>query len=281
MPFIYVVIVFILGTIIGSFVNVVGLRFNTGLSVINGRSKCATCDTPLKWYELIPILSFMFLIGKCQTCKNKISLQYPIIELLLGVVFIGIVLRQVSLWPLYGTFENGMIYSILLSVYYFVVFSILFVITIYDFRHKIIPNFFVYLFVVLAVLKLLLFIYLKYPYIGKEDYFDMLAPFILFSFFYFLWRVSNGRWMGFGDVKLVFGIGALLGFVNGIGAVVLAFWIGALWSILLIIHSRVVKYKNVVNLKSELPFAPFLVAGTIIVFLCRVDIMNIAGFFAG
>lgn len=275
----YIIIVFTLGTLIGSFINVVGLRFNSGLSVTSGRSRCPSCNTPLRWYELVPVLSFIFLLGRCRTCNTKISFQYPLIELLSGLVFIGIVLRQITLWPIYSTLENGMVYSVALSVYYFVIFSILFVIMIYDFRHKIIPNFFVYTFIALSTFKLCLFMTLKYPNYLLEDYFDISAPFILFIFFYLLWKVSNGRWMGFGDVKLVFGIGAMLGFIFGISAMVLGFWIGAIWSIFMIVYSRLNKSQGNIGMQTELPFAPFLIAGIIIVFIFRIDVMNLSKFF--
>jgi prepilin signal peptidase PulO-like enzyme (type II secretory pathway) len=271
--------IFILGTLIGSFINVVGLRYNSGLSISSGRSKCFSCDTPIKWYDLIPVFSYFFLLGRCRNCKSKISLQYPIIELVTGLVFVGIIVRQVSLWPLYSGFNYGLLYSVLFSLYYFVIFSILFVITIYDFRHKIIPNFFVYLFIFLSFCKLFLFIWVKYPDLGTQDLFDILSPFILFSFFASLWLFSSGRWIGFGDAKLVLGIGALLGFTYGVGAVVLGFWIGALWSIFLLFNSKFLNKEKNINLQSELPFAPFLILGTVIVFLYRIDVMNLSSFF--
>ncbi len=279
MDLLFITLVFILGTLVGSFLNVVSLRHGTGLSSAVGRSRCFTCNTQLKWYELIPVFSFLFLRGECRTCKSKISLQYPLIELLTGLVFVGVIIRQVSLWPVYSGFDNGMLYSALLVTYYFLVFSILFVIMVYDFYHKIIPDFFVYSFIVLSLSKLLLFVYIKYPAIGTEDLFDMASPLILFLFFAFMWLVSHGRWIGFGDAKLVFGIGALLGFTYGVGAVVLGFWIGAVWSILLILRSKINNNENNIGLKSEIPFAPFLILGTIIVFIFRLDVMNLTTLF--
>lgn len=279
MDLLFILSAFVLGTLVGSFVNVISLRYGTGLSPTVGRSQCFSCSTQLKWFELIPVVSFIFLKGECRTCKTKISYQYPLVEFVLGVVFIGIILRQISLWPIYSSFDNGLLYSSLLAVYYFVIFSILFVIMIYDFHHKIIPNFFVYLFIFLSSAKLLFFMYLRYPGITHMDLFDLSAPLLLFVAFGLLWLVSGGRWIGFGDVKLVFGIGALLGFIYGIGAVVLGFWIGALWSIFILIKQKLFNTGENFGMKSELPFAPFLIVGTILVFLLRMDVMNLSGFF--
>ena len=254
----------------------VSLRYNTGLSIISTRSKCFTCNTELKWYELIPLFSFLFLGGKCNRCKSKISWQYPLVELLAGVIFVGIAIRQFHYFPLYSMFSHGLLYSVLFFIYYALVFSLLMVIALYDIKHRIIPNSFVYAFIILSVAKLGLFFIFKNFQINSLDLFDLLSPLALFGPFAFLWLVSAGRWIGFGDAKLVFGIGALLGFVSGVSSVILAFWVGAFFSIYLIIRSKLSRASGEkLSFHSEIPFAPFLILAAGIVFFSRIDVLGI------
>lgn len=279
MYFLWLIFVFIIGTLIGSFINVVSLRYNTGLSIWYSRSRCFNCNARLKWFELIPILSFVFLKGRCRKCKSPISIQYPLVELITGLLFVLVLMRQIHYFAFYSAFEYGFLYSFLFFLYYTFVFSLLLVMTLYDIWHKVIPNRLVYTFITLGILKLGVFLYSKYYLIHSLTYLDMLdvsAPFVLFVPFALLWLVSGGKWIGFGDAKLVFGIGLLLGFVSGIGAIVLAFWLGALWSIFLFLYGKFnVKVASKVHMRTEIPFAPFLILATAIVFFSGIDVLGL------
>ncbi len=229
------VFIFIFGTIIGSFLNVVILRYNTGYSPVATRSRCFNCGKILKWYELIPILSFLIQFGRCRKCRSKISWQYPLVELLTGILFLIIFLK-------FG-------YS-LITGYWLLVISLLIVVAVYDLRHQIIPDGLVYAFDFLALLSL-------------TSFYDFWMGTILFCFFGSLWLISRGKWMGLGDAKLALGLGWLLGLERGLIAVLFSFWLGAIFGIFLLFLGG----KNY-TMKSKIAFGPFLVLGTIIAFLC-------------
>lgn len=237
------ILIFIFGTIIGSFLNVVILRYNTGESIIKDGSRCFICGNKLKWHELIPIFSFLAQKGKCRNCKSKISIQYPIVELLTGLIFLATFLVTR--------------YSLLVTGYYFLIFSLLIIIAVYDFRHQIIPNAFVYSFIAFSF-----FSPIVTRYTLHVTGYDYIAGFVFSAFFGLMWLISSGKWMGLGDAKLALGIGWLLGFSKGLPALMLAFWIGAAVGIFLLFF-----FKKSYNIKSKLAFGPFLALGTLIAFL--------------
>ena len=278
MDIVYLSFLFVVGTFFGSFINVVALRYNTGLSSFSGRSMCPNCGRKLSWFELIPIFSFIFLSAKCRTCGSKISWRYFWVEVIAGIAFLFISLRQYYLYQnIFFYFNNGLVYSFLLFLYYSFIFGLLFVIALYDSRHKIVPDVLVYVFIGLSLIKLYLFIFFKDFNLVMFDYFDLLAPLTTFLPFFLLWYLSGGKYLGFGDVKLSVGIGALLGFVSGFSAIILAFWIGAVWSILMFVYTKI-KQNTTLSFKSEIAFAPFLILATLVVYLTRFDTIGIGNF---
>ncbi len=243
------VIIFGLGLIVGSFLNVVIFRLNTGRSIATGRSKCARCSKTLSWHELIPVFSFLSQRGKCRSCKAPVSFQYPLVELITGLVFVlmytHIVLAQGFVLSSWIAFLFSMIIA-----------SLLIVITVYDLRHKIIPTKISYPFIALSLISVV-WKFLTIPGFSFGN--ALLAGLLLAAPFFFLWFFSKGRWMGFGDVLLALGMGPLVGITGAITVFLLSFWIGALAGLVLIAFSKAY------GIKSEVPFAPFMVAALFIV----------------
>jgi len=248
------ILFFVLGLIIGSFLNVVIYRCNTG-KTIGGRSACMSCLTTLKWYELVPLFSFVVLFGRCRTCKIKISIQYPLVELVTGIIFATVfyVFRDLL-------FTDPAAF-ILSFKYYALIFSLLLALAVYDLKHKIIPDTFSFAFGALAFVGLFFFVRGGGFAPHLPSILDLLAGPLIALPFYLLWLVSGGAWMGFGDVKLAVGIGWFLGIARGLSAVTIGFWAGAIIGIVLVLLSK--KYK----MKSQIPFAPYLVLGTFIAFV--------------
>lgn len=237
---------FVLGAIIGSFLNVVVYRYNTGMT-LGGRSKCFSCNKTLTWIELFPIFSFLFQKGKCKKCHSKISWQYPAVELLTAILFTLI----------FYFFPPISVATGITTFFYLVISSLLVVITVYDAKHKIIPNAFVYTFDVLALI-----------HISSSSQF-LAGPILALPFFLF-WLVSRGRWMGLGDAKLMLGIGWVLGLQMGISAFILAFWIGAIISVLwMAIVLR--KFKK----RYEIPFGPYLILGMYLVLFFHIQVLDV------
>ena len=254
------VFLFVFGAIIGSFLNVTALRWNSGLG-LGGRSFCPTCNKNLSWWELLPILSFIGLRGRCHKCKSKISWRYPIVEFVTGLVFL-------TVFKVLFSGDFNLLFLIIYTLFIFVG-SIFIVITVYDLRHKIIPNNLVYVSIVLSlIIRVIL----------GGGVLDYLAGPILFIFFGLIWLLSKGRAMGFGDAKLALAIGFLLGGAMGFSDIVLAFWLGALLGLILIGFSRLIPLlsggKNI-TMKTEIPFAPFMLIGAWLSLVFQLDILNV------
>jgi leader peptidase (prepilin peptidase)/N-methyltransferase len=270
MDIFFLITFFIFGTIIGSFLNVVINRFNTGRS-INGRSFCPNCAQKIKWYDLVPIFSWLILKGKCRHCHSKISPQYPMVELATAILF-SLLYYQFSF-----LFFTAPLFFYIFYFWIALIFMVLLVIFVYDLKHKIIPDMLSYTFAIMALVQTLILLPLS-NFGSLNFYLDLFAGLIFFIPFFLLWYVSEGRWIGLGDGKLVLGIGWFLGFTYGLNAIILAFWFGAIFSVVILLIDKLKNGGKHITMKSEIPFGPFLILATILEFFIRIDFMGI-GFF--
>jgi len=192
---------FVFGLIIGSFMNMALTRYNTGLH-FNKRSFCFSCGHTLSWYDLIPLVSFIIQKRRCRYCGVRISLRYPVIEFIAGVLFVFLLLK---LTPPFST------YQFLLIAYYLLTFGILLAIAAYDMRHKIIPDILVYSFIALSLASVFLISANVGPTSGPHSSLltisNLFAGPLLALPFAALWFFSKGKLIGLGDAKLALGIG--------------------------------------------------------------------------
>lgn len=215
----------------------------------------------------MPLVSFFALRGRCAHCGSAISHQYWMVELAVALAFFGVWLQGLAL---YHTLFGWAIVSVLIAI------------AVYDLRHTIIPNALVYTFIALAlgvhgssVLTLSPVALVEYVAVVALGGIATAAP------LYALWLFSGGRWMGFGDVKLALGIGLVLGIGGGLSALMLAFISGALIGVALVYLPRVLQRLSLsvaragFTIKSEIPFAPFLIAGFFLVYFFDVDVMRV------
>lgn len=240
-------------------------RYNTGLG-IGGRSRCLSCGRNLTFLDLFPVFSFLFFRGKCRTCKARISWQYPLVELISGIFFT------------FAFMEFGLSLDLFFVL---VVFSLLLAIAVYDLRHKIIPDGLVFAFVFFALLKMVERNYV----VGlgfSPDFLDLCSGLIIAIPFALAFFLSRGTWMGFGDAKLALGIGWFLGLAPAINAIVLAFWIGAFVSIVMLLLQKLypkgfaLKLRDKhLTIKSEIPFAPFLIVGMLLELFYKFDFFHL------
>ena len=244
---------FVIGLVFGSFLNVVVYRLKSGEPIGLSRSFCPYCKTTLKWYDLVPLLSFIYLRGRCRYCRKKISWQYPIVEVLSGLLWFFVFYKASNS----GLQVPSSKFQVLGFVYYIFVLSALLVIAVYDFKWRIIPDKIVYP-AIAAALIFNLFEISKYQNIAVF-FWPLLVASAAFLFFFAFYYFSKGKAMGFGDAKLAFLIGLFLSPLLAVAAFVIAFIIGAVFGIILIGLGRK-------SLKSQIAFGPFLVLGAAIAF---------------
>lgn len=245
--FLLFTLIFVFGTAVGSFLNVIVDRYDGEESVIKGRSHCDHCKKPLQAYDLIPLASYIFLGGRCRYCKKKLSLYYPAIELLTGLSYVVVFAAVGGLGALGSTVNFADL------LYYLLTISVLIVIFFADLKYGMIP----FKAVLVGVLATLGW-YLVYPSTNITYTNYLISAVSSFAGFLLIFVITRGKGIGFGDVVYVFFMGLLLGYPKIILGFYIAFLSGAAISLVLI-GLKIKKLKG-----DTIPFGPFLVAGTIV-----------------
>ncbi len=240
-------IFFLYGIVIGSFYNVVIFRTISNQSVAFPSSHCYSCKHKLGTLDLIPVFSYLFLKGKCRYCKEKISIQYPLVEIACGVVFV----------MLYNYFQVVSI-SLILALAFFSVMLIIFMI---DLKTMIIPNKFVLIALFIAIAYQLSVYPISTSLIINMAIGGISVSGTLLALYVFGIFILNKEVIGFGDVKLYTAIGVLLGMQYAFLSLFITVLVGGLVAtILLVSKSKLIKNR-------EMPLGPFICLATFIVYL--------------
>ncbi len=241
--------IFLMGLIWGSFFNVCIYRMPLSKSVVTGRSSCTQCQAKIAWYDNIPVLSYLLLKGKCRQCKAPFSIQYPLIELATGLIFVSIYLYLgLNLYALWAT----------------VFCCNLFVISVIDFHHQIIPD-------ELSLGGIVLGFLFTF-FLPNISWIDSLigiliggGSFFLVAFLYE--KIAKQEGLGGGDVKMLGMIGAWLGYKSILPVIVLSSTFGAIVGVVMMLAKRG-------QLRTAIPFGPFLALGAFLFLFWGPEIMT-------
>ncbi len=226
---VFAIIVFIFGIMIGSFLNVLIYRIPKGENIAFPASHCQSCLTPLKWYHNIPIFSWLFLRGKCGFCDEKISIQYPIVEFITGLIAVALFYKLGLNWQL---------------PIVFIVFSLLFALVMIDFKYMAVPDNLNYLALAFALIQ--------------PNYLDaiinaLIAGGSIAILRIILTKILKKEAMGEGDIPVIATMGALLGF--------------PLFFVALFLSALLAMLPSLLARDKMVPFVPFLAMGTFIIYI--------------
>ena len=245
------VLYFYIGAIFGSFLNVIIYRIPNSQSIITPRSHCPECKKIIPFYFNIPIISYIILLGKCNKCNSKISIQYPLVEVITGLIFLY-------------SFTNFYFYPAILSN---IILCIFLCIAIIDFLHFIIPFQLILINFILISISIYLF--------SSSIYYHIFGMIIGFSYLCFVfcltWFFSKKQPMGYGDFLLIIILGLFVGTFKVLLGIFLASILGLIYWVFLISMQG---YKK--NLK--LPFGTFLIIASIALYLLKIN-FNLFNFF--
>ncbi len=242
---------FLIGLCFGSFINALVWRIRHKRDFVSERSECTHCHHVLAWNDLIPVVSWLYLRGKCRYCGKKID-DSPVVELVTPVLFIISYLA----WP-YGFEPAGLILFILwlCSVVALVA------LTVYDLKWYLLPDKIVFPLIVVGVaMGIVRFMFIEQQSVTETILTMMLGIMSIAGVYFILHTISSGKWVGFGDVKLSIFIGAVLGWQGGLLALFGANLIGLIVVMPLLALGKL-------HSKSKIPFGPFLIAACFVAFL--------------
>ncbi|HRZ95573.1 MAG TPA: prepilin peptidase [Candidatus Moranbacteria bacterium] len=250
----HILIFLILGLLIGSFLNVLVYRIHVAEDLVFSRSHCPHCKKMIEWYDNIPLLSFILLKFRCRNCRKKISWQYPLVELSTGIIFAAIgakyfIVQDISSWAA--------------TLFFLGAAGFLLAILVYDWLYMEIPEILIWPAVFWSLAFNLFLDWNRGAFSGEildvRTYSGILAAFLAFTFFFLLSAFSKEKWMGMGDAYLAVFLGLVLGWPEILLALFLSFFIGSVCGIILIAFGKK-------KMKSQVPFAPFMVAGAFAAF---------------
>lgn len=238
------VMVFVFGLIVGSFCNVVIYRLPLGNSIVTPGSRCRSCDNSIRPWDNIPILSYFILNGRCRSCREPISVRYPIVEFTSGILYLTLYLK-------FGLSILFVIYALMAST--------LVVVALIDLDHKIIPN-------IITLPGILAGLSLSLQLLPITPLTSLLGVLIGGVLFYLIALISKGG-MGGGDIKLIAMIGAFLGWHGALFTIFSSALLGAVVGIMLMVLGKKGR-------KDKVPFGPFLSFGAIVFMLSGDDLVQ-------
>lgn len=243
----FYILIFLLGMCFGSFLNVLEWRIKNKISLFEKRSKCPECKQKIFWYDNIPIFSFLFLCGHCRHCKKKISLQYPIVEFLMGLFFVIV----------FYFFNDQKLVEI---VKYLFIVWILFFVFIYDFKYlEVLDE---------IILPAILIIFVWNLTILNYSWKNMFLAIIIGGGFFFLqYILSRGSWVGGGDIRIGILMGVILSWPNILAGLFFAYILGAIINLGLIFLKKR-------KLKDQTAFGTYLSIATFLIIFCGDKIVN-------
>ena len=231
------IIIFVLGLVVGSFLNVVIYRLPLKESIIFPSSHCPECETKLKYYDLIPVLSYLSTKAKCRYCGEKISIRYPIVELLNALLFLLTFLK-------YGLNTEFIIFTILIAS--------LIVVSFIDIKYQIIPNEITFSFIPLGIILSFIFNHITF----LNSFLGLIIPAGLLLLIAFIYK----KGMGIGDVKLIGVIGVFIGWKYALISIFIGALIGSVYGVYMILTNKM-------NRETRIPFGPFISTGAVIMIL--------------